>query len=45
LRDTDGSDTYVATQLAPLLESLQGGVVSGIDPYNLGQWVEKLLAK
>ena len=37
-----GSDTYVALQLAQLLGTLKGGVVSNLDPYDLDAWVKKL---
>lgn len=37
-----GSDTYVALQLAQLLGTLKGGIVSNIDPYDLDAWVKKL---
>lgn len=42
LADTEGSEIYVAKELAPLLASLKGGVVSEIDPYNLEDWLERL---
>ncbi len=42
LSETIGSDVYLARELAPLLSSLKGGVVSGLDPYNLKTWEEKL---
>ena len=37
-----GSDMYVALQLARVIKTLKGGVVSNIDPYDLDQWVKKL---
>jgi hypothetical protein len=37
-----GSDVYVALQLAQVIQTLKGGVVSNIDPYDLDQWVKKL---
>lgn len=37
-----GSDIYVALQLAQVLQTLKGGVVTNIDPYDLDQWVKKL---
>ncbi|MCB0331178.1 MAG: hypothetical protein KDD70_16025, partial [Bdellovibrionales bacterium] len=33
---------YLARELAPLLSTLSGGIVSDIDPYDLGKWMEKL---
>jgi regulator of protease activity HflC (stomatin/prohibitin superfamily) len=37
-----GSDTYVALQQAQVINTLKGGVVSNIDPYDFDQWVKKL---
>lgn len=37
-----GSDVYVALQLTHMLQTLKGGVVANIDPYDLDQWVKKL---
>lgn len=37
-----GSDVYVALQLAQTLESLKGGVVANVDPYDFDGWVRKL---
>jgi len=37
-----GSDVYVALQLAQVLSSLRGGVVSNVDPYDFDAWVKKL---
>lgn len=42
LAQSAGADAYVARELAPLLTSLRGGVVSNIDPYDLEQWVRRL---
>ena len=36
------ADVYLAQELAPLLATLKGGVVSDIDPYNLEDWMKKL---
>jgi hypothetical protein len=33
---------YVALQLAQLLASLKGGVVTNLDPYDFDAWVKKL---
>jgi hypothetical protein len=38
-----GSDVYVALQLAQLLGSLKGGVVSNVDPFDFDAWVKKLI--
>lgn len=37
-----GADVYVALQLAQLLKSLKGGVVTNLDPYDFDAWVKKL---
>lgn len=37
-----GADVYVALQLAQLLASLKGGVITNIDPYDFDSWVKKL---
>ena len=37
-----GSDVYVALQLAQLLSSLKGGVVTNLDPYDFDGWVGRL---
>lgn len=41
LAQNAASSTYVARELAPLLESLRGGIVTGIDPYDLEQWMKR----
>ncbi len=42
LAKTKGAEVYVAKELAPLLGSIKGGIVSEIDPYNLDQWIKRL---
>jgi hypothetical protein len=37
-----GSDVYVALQLAQVVASLKGGVVSNLDPYDFNAWVNRL---
>jgi hypothetical protein len=37
-----GSEVYVALQLTQVLQTLKGGIVANIDPYDLDQWVKKL---
>ena len=37
-----GGDTYIARQMLPLLSTLSGGLVTGIDPFDLQAWVSKL---
>lgn len=41
LAKSQGADIYVARELAPLLASLQGGIVGDIDPYDLSKWMSK----
>lgn len=36
-----GADMYVTKELAPIVKSLKGGVISGVDPYNLKTWMSK----
>lgn len=40
-----GGDIYVARRMLPILSALRGGVVADIDPFDIGSWIEKLLAK
>jgi hypothetical protein len=42
LSESAGSDVFVAKELAPLLASLKGGVVSEMDPYDLDEWMKRL---
>ncbi len=42
LAQSEAARTYVAKELAPLLSSLKGGVISDVDPYNLEAWSKKL---
>lgn len=42
LASSSGAAVYVGKELAPLLGSLKGGVVSNVDPYNLDQWMDRL---
>jgi len=42
LSSAAGADVFVARKTAPLVSSLKGGVVSGIDPYDLDAWSDKL---
>ncbi len=37
-----GGRVYVARKMVPVLQSLSGGVISDIDPYNIESWVRKL---
>ena len=45
LNEVRGADVYVAREMVPLLETLQGGVVSGLDPYDIDAWVRRLGAQ
>jgi hypothetical protein len=38
-----GSDVYVALQLARVVASLKGGVVTNLDPYDFNAWVNRLI--
>jgi regulator of protease activity HflC (stomatin/prohibitin superfamily) len=38
-----GSDVYVALQLAAVVASLKGGVVTNLDPYDFNGWVNRLV--
>ncbi len=40
-----GADVYIARELAPLLKTLRGGVISDVDPYDIDAWILKLLGK
>lgn len=42
LASTAGAEIYVAREIAPLVGSLKGGVVSELDPYNLEEWMNRL---
>ena len=42
LASTSGAQAYLAREMTPILESLKGGVVSNIDPYDLNNWMRKL---
>jgi regulator of protease activity HflC (stomatin/prohibitin superfamily) len=43
LTEVDGAEVYVAREMTPLLETLEGGVVTDIDPYDIDAWVKKLV--
>jgi len=45
LTQVSGADIYVAREMTPLLETLQGGVVTNIDPFNIDQWMKKLISR
>lgn len=36
------SQAYVARELAPLVAGVKGGIITGVDPLDLGQWAKKL---
>jgi hypothetical protein len=42
LAQLDGSKAYVAKEMLPIIDSLQGGVISGVDPFDVDQWLNKL---
>jgi regulator of protease activity HflC (stomatin/prohibitin superfamily) len=43
--ETGGSELYVAQQLAPLVGTLKGGVVSDINPFDISAWIDKFVGK
>jgi len=43
LNEVSGADVYIASEIAPLLATLQGGVVSNIDPFDINGWIKKLI--
>ncbi len=45
LTELAGSQVYVAREMAPLLRTLSGGVVTDLDPYDVGSWIKRLLSK
>jgi regulator of protease activity HflC (stomatin/prohibitin superfamily) len=42
LAGSGGASIYVARQMVPYLDSLRGGVVASIDPYDVEGWVKRL---
>ena len=44
LTDIQGADVYLGREMAPLLRTLSGGIVAGVDPYDIGKWLDKLIA-
>ncbi|MBN8549049.1 MAG: hypothetical protein J0M12_07020 [Deltaproteobacteria bacterium] len=42
LAQSTGANIYVAREMAPLLGSLRGGIVTDIDPYDVTKWVKLL---
>lgn len=45
LHEISGAEIYVAREMAPLLGTLRGGVVTELDPFDMNQWVGKLSGK
>lgn len=45
LSDIPSANIYLAREMAPLLKTLSGGVVSGPDPYNIDDWVNRLVGE
>lgn len=37
-----GATVYVGRELAPMISSLKGGTISGLDPYDLQTWLKRL---
>jgi regulator of protease activity HflC (stomatin/prohibitin superfamily) len=42
LASSQGAAVYVAREMAPLISSLRGGVISNIDPYDIEEWARRL---
>ena len=42
LATTPGAEIYLGRKMVPLLNTLEGGVVTDIDPYDVTSWVNKL---
>jgi len=42
LTDSTAAHIYVARRASPIISSLRGGIVKGIDPYDLDAWMRKL---
>lgn len=45
LSSSTGAEYYVAREMAPILATMRGGIISGIDPYDMDAWVKKLTKK
>ena len=45
LHEVPGADLYVAREMAPLLRSVQGGVLTDVDPYDVRSWIQKLTSR
>ena len=43
--NSSGGKIFVARKMVPIIKSLQGGIISGIDPYDIDSWVKKLMGK
>ena len=43
LAEIPSANIYLAREMAPLLRTLAGGVISGLDPYNIDDWVGRLV--
>jgi len=42
LAQSTGADVFVAREMAPLLSSLKGGIVTNLDPYDVDSWARRL---
>lgn len=45
LSEAAGADIYIGRELAPLLSTLHGGIVTNMDPFDIDGWVDKFLGK
>ncbi len=42
LASGQGATIFIGRELAPILGSLKGGTISGVDPYDLESWIKRL---
>lgn len=45
LAEGETGDLLVARELVPLLKTFKGGLISGLDPYDLNGWIKRLTGK
>ena len=43
--DVQSADAYIAREMTPLLKTLKGGIVSNLDPYDVHDWLRRMLGK
>lgn len=42
LSGSTGAENYLSREMAPILGTLKGGIITGIDPFQINQWMERL---